>query len=164
MPKIPMGSFPEKPQPPFCVVPNPRVLNSQDLASPGKRHSSTIRWIFPCVETALPKLTGGRSLGEAALEMRALGYRIADHSGEQYWFKQSALANLRLIRGRSDFQDIWSPAEFIGNVGAAVVPLMIGMAFTAAAKGYASGDPVLVESSNDKGACGAAVFRRRMRT
>ncbi|TIS83570.1 MAG: 3-oxoacyl-ACP synthase, partial [Mesorhizobium sp.] len=81
--------------------------------------------------------------------------------GEQYWFKQSALASLRLLRGRHDFQDIWSPGESLGNVGAAVVPLMIGMAWTAARKGYAAGNPVLIEASNDAGACGAAILAAR---
>ncbi|MER9754756.1 3-oxoacyl-ACP synthase [Mesorhizobium sp. M0166] len=95
---------------------------------------------------------------ETGIEMNRLGYRIADLIGEQYWFKQSALASLRLLRGRHEFQDIWSPGESLGNVGAAVVPLMVGMAFTAAVKGYAPGNPVLVEASNDVGACGAAVL------
>ncbi len=95
---------------------------------------------------------------ETGIEMNRLGYRIADLIGEQYWFKQSALTSLRLIRGRHEFQDIWSPAESLGNIGAAVVPAMIGMAFTAARKGYAASNPVLVEASGDDGACGAAVL------
>ncbi|RWG88438.1 beta-ketoacyl synthase N-terminal-like domain-containing protein [Mesorhizobium sp.] len=98
---------------------------------------------------------------ETGIEMSRLGYRIADLIGEQYWFKQSALASLRLLRGRHDFQDIWSPGESLGNVGAAVGPLMIGMAWTAARKKYAAGSPVLVEASNDAGACGAALFAAR---
>ncbi|RUX50224.1 3-oxoacyl-ACP synthase [Mesorhizobium sp. M4A.F.Ca.ET.020.02.1.1] len=101
------------------------------------------------------------ALNEAGIEMRLLGYRIADLVGEQYWFKQNALASLRLLRGRHEFQDIWSPAESLGNVGAAVVPLMLGMAFEAARKGYAAGNPVLIEASNDAGACGAAVLLAR---
>jgi len=99
---------------------------------------------------------------ETGIEMNRLGYRIADLIGEQYWFKQSALASMRLLRGRHDFQDIWSPGESLGNVGAAVVPIMLGMAFTAARKGYAAGDPVLIEASNDAGACGAAVLAARI--
>lgn len=98
---------------------------------------------------------------ETGIEMNRLGYRIADLIGEQYWFKQTALASLRLLRGRHDFQDLWSPGESLGNIGAAVVPLMIGMAFTAARKGYAAGTPVLIEASNDAGACGAAVLAAR---
>jgi 3-oxoacyl-[acyl-carrier-protein] synthase-1 len=98
---------------------------------------------------------------ETGVEMNRLGYRISDLIGEQFWFKQSALASLRLLRGRHEFQDIWSPGESLGNVGAAVVPLMIGMAWTASHKGYAAGNPVLVEASNDAGACGAAVLGLR---
>jgi 3-oxoacyl-[acyl-carrier-protein] synthase-1 len=101
------------------------------------------------------------ALGETGIEMNNIGYRIADLIGEQYWFKQSTLASLRLLRGRHDFQDIWSPTESLGNVGAAVVPLMIGMGFQAARKGYAAGNPVLVEASNDDGACGAAILAAR---
>lgn len=102
------------------------------------------------------------ALSECGIEMAGLGYRIADLIGEQYWFKQSALASIRLVRGAHGFQDIWSPAESLGNVGAAVVPVMIAMAMTAAAKGYSGGTPVLVEASSDSGACGAAVFSARV--
>jgi 3-oxoacyl-[acyl-carrier-protein] synthase I len=101
------------------------------------------------------------ALDETGIAMNRLGYRIADLIGKQYWFKQSALASLRLVRGAHDFQDLWSPGESLGNVGAAAVPLMIGMAWTAAAKGYAAGNPVLIEASNDIGACAAAVLAAR---
>ncbi|ODT06062.1 MAG: 3-oxoacyl-ACP synthase [Mesorhizobium sp. SCN 65-20] len=103
------------------------------------------------------------ALTECGIEMARLGYRIADLIGEQYWFKQSALASIRLVRGAHGFQDIWSPAESLGNVGAAVVPIMIGMAMTAAAKGYSGGTPVLIEASSDSGACGAALFTGSVR-
>lgn len=99
---------------------------------------------------------------ETGFEMNQLGYRISDLIGEAYYFKQTALASIRLIRGRHGFQDLWSPAESLGNVGAAVGPIMIGMAWMAAKKGYSAGDPVLVEASNDQGACGAAVFGTRV--
>ncbi|WP_287185857.1 hypothetical protein [Rhodovulum sp.] len=33
------------------------------------------------------------------------------------------------------------------------------MALSAARKGYAGGDPVLIEARSEDGACGAAVFR-----
>jgi 3-oxoacyl-[acyl-carrier-protein] synthase-1 len=97
------------------------------------------------------------ALDETGIEMSRIGFRIADLIGESYWFKQSALANLRLVRGAHAFQDLWSPAESLGNVGAAVVPIMIGMAWIAVQKGYAAGNPILIEASNDDGACGAAI-------
>ncbi|RWF76519.1 MAG: 3-oxoacyl-ACP synthase [Mesorhizobium sp.] len=101
------------------------------------------------------------ALNEAGIEMNQLGFRISDLIGEQYWFKQTALASLRLVRGAHDFQDLWSPGESLGNIGAAAVPVMIGMALAAARKGYAAGNPVLIEASDDSGACGAAIFAAR---
>ncbi|OBY03507.1 3-oxoacyl-ACP synthase [Rhizobium leguminosarum bv. trifolii] len=98
------------------------------------------------------------ALEETEIDMNNIGYRISDLIGEQYWFKQSALASLRLLRGRHEFQDLWSPAESLGNIGAAVVPVMLGMAWMAARKGYAASNPVLIEASSDAGICGAAVF------
>ncbi|CAN7683063.1 beta-ketoacyl synthase N-terminal-like domain-containing protein [Mesorhizobium sp. LjRoot246] len=100
------------------------------------------------------------ALREAGMEMHNVGYRISDLIGEHYWFKQSSLALNRVMRGYRDFVDIWSPAESLGNIGAAVVPLIVGMADIAARKGYAAGKSVLIEASNDEGACGAVVLAR----
>lgn len=102
------------------------------------------------------------ALNETGIEMNRLGYRISDLIGEHYWFKQTALASIRLLRERHEFQDLWSPAESLGNIGAAVVPLMLGMAWMAAKKGYEAGNPVLVEASCDAGACGAALLGARV--
>ncbi|MEI5677265.1 MULTISPECIES: beta-ketoacyl synthase N-terminal-like domain-containing protein [unclassified Mesorhizobium] len=118
------------------------IYNKEDLPLRGDGMTSAYRSAF----------------SETGIEMNQLGYRISDLVGEQYWFKQTTLASLRILRGRHDFQDLWSPGESIGNVGAAVVPLMIGMAQIAAIKGYAAGNPVLIEASNSAGACGAAVL------
>jgi 3-oxoacyl-[acyl-carrier-protein] synthase-1 len=101
------------------------------------------------------------AFGETGIEMNRLGYRISDLIGESHWFKQTALASIRLLRGRHEFQDLWSPAESLGNIGAAAVPLMIGWAWTAASKRYAAGNPVLIEASSDEGVCGAAIFGAR---
>ncbi len=99
-----------------------------------------------------------RAMDQAGVTLAGIEYRLSDLIGEAYFFKQTALAALRLERGRSAFQDIWSPAETLGNVGAAVVPLMIGWALEAFEKGYDPGSPLLIEASGDNGACGAAVF------
>jgi 3-oxoacyl-[acyl-carrier-protein] synthase-1 len=101
------------------------------------------------------------ALAEPRIALAHVGYRIADLIGEQYWFRQSALAVARLVRDATGCQELWSPAESLGNVGAAAVPLMVGMAWTAARKGYAAGNPVLIEASSDSGACAAALFAGR---
>jgi 3-oxoacyl-[acyl-carrier-protein] synthase-1 len=101
------------------------------------------------------------ALVQTGLELHRVGYRISDLIGEQYWFKQTALALLRLTRGHREFQDIWSPGESLGNIGAAATPLMLCMAWIAAKNGYAAGNSVLVEASSDSGASGAAVLAAR---
>ncbi len=40
----------------------------------------------------------------AGIEMNQLGFRISDLIGEQYWFKQTALASLRLCGARMTFR------------------------------------------------------------
>jgi len=99
-----------------------------------------------------------QALGDAGVSLAEIGYRIADMSGEQYWFRQADLASSRLLRGRHEFQDIWHPADGIGEVGAAMLPCMLGVAFMAARKGYAPGDPVLAHAANDDGRCTALVL------
>jgi 3-oxoacyl-[acyl-carrier-protein] synthase-1 len=105
-----------------------------------------------------------QALEEAGVKLSQVGYRISDVSGEKYFFLQSALAHQRLIRGRSAFQDLWAPAESLGNIGAAALPLIAGKALISARRGYAPGSPVLIEASGDDGACGAAVLDRAERT
>ena len=52
-------------------------------------------------------------------------------------------------------------ARSLGNVGAAVVPLMLGWALAAAERRYDRGKvPVLIEASGDDGACGAGTLRK----
>ena len=98
------------------------------------------------------------AMEQAQVDLAHVEYRISDLIGEQYFFKQATLASLRLERGRTPFQDLWSPAESLGNIGAAVVPVMLAQLLTAEARGYAPGSPALMEGSGDDGACGAAVF------
>jgi 3-oxoacyl-[acyl-carrier-protein] synthase I len=57
--------------------------------------------------------------------------KIGDQSGEKFFFQQTALAMLRVQRERSEVQPIWAMAASLGNVGAAVVPLMLGWIHTA---------------------------------
>ena len=101
------------------------------------------------------------ALDEAGIELNRVGYRIADLIGEQYWFKQTALASLRLdARAARRSRTSGAPARSLGNVGAAVVPADDRHgASPPPRKGYAAGNPVLIEASSDAGACGAALFR-----
>jgi 3-oxoacyl-[acyl-carrier-protein] synthase-1 len=85
--------------------------------------------------------------------------KVGDQSGEKFFFQQTALAMQRVQRERSEVQPIWAMGASVGNVGAAVVPLMLGWMHTATARGYAGG-AILIEASGDDGACGAAIVGR----
>jgi 3-oxoacyl-[acyl-carrier-protein] synthase-1 len=88
-----------------------------------------------------------------------LDYRMTDISGEQYAFRDAALALLRTMRVRKASFQLWHPAECVGEVGAAAVPIMLAVALAAARKGYAPGPGVLLHAADDQGRRAAAVVR-----
>ncbi len=94
-------------------------------------------------------------------------YRYTDCNGEQYGFKNDRLAYARTARKLKARFDHLHPADSIGEIGAAVVPCVLGLALTAARKGYAPGpgegpEPgkvVLCHFSNDEGDRAALLLR-----
>jgi 3-oxoacyl-[acyl-carrier-protein] synthase I len=105
-----------------------------------------------------------QALTAAGLTMAQVGYRMADISGEQYAFKEADLAVSRILRDRHEFQDLWHPADCVGETGAVAVPIMLAVALSAARKGYAAGDPVLAHCGNDDGRRAALVLEAKERT
>jgi len=93
----------------------------------------------------------GDALTAAGSTMADLDYRITDIAGEQYQFREAALATTRLLRDRREDLDIWHPADCIGEVGAAALPCMLGVTLQAAAKHYAPGPRALAHVGNDDG-------------
>ena len=98
-------------------------------------------------------------LGEAGLDLAEVDYRISDLCGEQYYFKEAALAVARLLRGPKDVPDLWHPADGFGYTGAAAIPLMLAVSLTATRKGYAPGPIVLAQASHDDGRRATMVLR-----
>ena len=99
------------------------------------------------------------ALGEAGLDFSEVDYRISDLNGEQYYFKEAALAMTRVMRKRREQMDLWNPASEFGYTGAASMPLMLGVGLTAAQKHYAPGRTVIMQTSDDDGRRGTAIFR-----
>ena len=87
----------------------------------------------------------------AGFGYEALDYRICDANGEQYIFKEAALALARTLRVHKGVLDIWHPADCIGEVGAATVPCALAVAWAAADKKYAPGPGVIAHFGNDDG-------------
>jgi 3-oxoacyl-[acyl-carrier-protein] synthase-1 len=90
------------------------------------------------------------ALGAAGLAMHDTFYRITDLNGEHYKFKEAAFVEGRLMQKKLvELYDVWHPNEYLGDVGAAIVPCVLGVALHAGQKGYAPGPRALCHFSND---------------
>lgn len=98
------------------------------------------------------------ALDDAGCCEQVLKFKIIDASGSQYQFKEASLAFARLDRTKRKEFGIWHPADCVGEVGAAVGPVMIGALYAAYSKGYAPGDRVLMHLGNDGGERAALIF------
>jgi 3-oxoacyl-[acyl-carrier-protein] synthase-1 len=98
---------------------------------------------------------------EAGYGFPEVHYRIADVAGEHYAFKEAALALLRTMRVRKENFFLWHPADCVGRVGAASVPLILGVALAAARRSYSPGPGALCHFADDDGLRAAVVLRER---
>jgi len=91
------------------------------------------------------------ALAEAGREIHQMDFRIADLSGEHYYFKEAALAVNRTLHRRKESFDLWHPAECTGEVGAAAGATIVTAALAACEKRYAEGRHILAHMANDDG-------------
>jgi 3-oxoacyl-[acyl-carrier-protein] synthase-1 len=99
------------------------------------------------------------ALADAGIEMHDLDFRITDIAGEQYYFKEAALALSRTLRKRKEEFDLWHPAESTGESGAVAGIAILGLADAACRNGYAPGPGVLAHLAADAGARAAIALR-----
>jgi 3-oxoacyl-[acyl-carrier-protein] synthase I len=83
---------------------------------------------------------------------------VSSANGEQFWFREAALALSRTMRATKPRLELWHPSDCIGEVGAAAVPCAIAVAMAAARKAYAPGRGVLGQFGADDGGRVALVF------
>ena len=102
------------------------------------------------------------ALADAGCQMHDMDFRITDISGEQYYFKEAALALSRILRVRKEEFDIWHPAECTGEVGAAAGVAVICNAQAACEKQYAKGPNILAHMANDAGERAALSLQQRV--
>ena len=89
------------------------------------------------------------ALDKTGIGLKDCDHRIADMNGEQYRFREAALAITRLLRDRKVLFSIWHPADCIGEVGAATLLAMLAMLFVGARKDYLPGPVFLGHLGND---------------
>ena len=91
------------------------------------------------------------ALADAGRAMHDMDFRITDLSGEQYYFKEAALALSRTLRQRKEEFDIWHPAECTGEQGAAAGLVVVALADAACRKAFTKGPNILAHMANDAG-------------
>lgn len=97
-------------------------------------------------------------LSDCEIQMHDLDFRITDANGEQYYFKEAALALTRILRQRKEEFDIWHPVDCVGEVGAAIAPCIVSAAVAACRKDFAPGKRILCHLGNDSGDRAAMVL------
>lgn len=102
------------------------------------------------------------SLKDAGCQLHDMDFRVTDNSGEQYYFKEAALALSRTLRQVKDTFDIWHPAECTGEIGAASGVAVVIAAREACFKGYAPGHHILSHWANDAGQRAAVTLEFRL--
>ncbi|MEZ2354720.1 hypothetical protein, partial [Caballeronia sp. RCC_10] len=103
-----------------------------------------------------------RALGNAGVALKDVAYRLTDLTGEHYKFKEAAFAAGRLNGGqRLAPLELWHPMEYLGNIGAAILPCLLAQAMHAAQEGYAPGSLAVCHVSNDGGERAAVVVGLR---
>jgi len=102
-----------------------------------------------------------KMLAEAGVEMHEMDFRIADLSGEQYYFKEAVLALSRVLRRPKEEFDIWHPAECTGEAGALAGLAIVALADAACRQGFGYGPAILAHMANDTGERAALSLRFR---
>ncbi len=102
------------------------------------------------------------ALADAGCGMHHFDYRITDISGEQYYFKEAALALSRTLRQLKESFDLWHPAESTGETGAAAGLSVIALAQAACRKAYSPSPNIVAHMANDAGQRAALTLQYRV--
>jgi 3-oxoacyl-[acyl-carrier-protein] synthase-1 len=109
-----------------------------------------------------------KALSQAGIEFSDFDFWLIDQNGEHYKFKEAMLSRIRLERLRKEPRtrpyEIWHPIEYIGEVGAAVVPCLLGLFLHACKKDYAPGPCAIMSISGDSGERAALVLKQIVRS
>lgn len=105
------------------------------------------------------------ALQHAGAHQYDVAFTISDSNGERFKFKESVIAYARVDRlppeGKSrrpaGYLQRWHPVEYVGEIGAAIFPCMLGWAFEAGLKRYAPSPLCLTHAGEDDGTRAAVV-------
>jgi 3-oxoacyl-[acyl-carrier-protein] synthase-1 len=98
------------------------------------------------------------AIKDARMTEAMVDFRIADLSGEQYYFREASLAASRLFRAPRERFALWLPAESVGETGAAAGALATAWFVDALAHGYSPGPTALCHLSDSDGGRAALIL------
>ena len=96
---------------------------------------------------------------DSGVEIHNTAFRVSSVSGEDYFFTEEALAQIKTLKQKVDEQPIWHPANSVGEVGAAIGGAIVVMTYYAFTKNYALGHSALCHISNDNSQRGAFIMQ-----
>ena len=91
------------------------------------------------------------TLEGAQMESNNLNGIICDLNGENYRFKEWGIVQSRVFDGSSPVPDLWHPAEYIGDIGAASFVVYIAIGVAGIKNKFFSGSNLLMWTSSDTG-------------
>ncbi|MCL1029177.1 hypothetical protein [Serratia silvae] len=103
------------------------------------------------------------AVADSGIELNRINLSLSDLNGEYYKFNEMTIATSRFSRHDKpvSIDNIWHPIEYIGEVGAAIVPLLLGVALDSRQKGYNPGEHLLLHVGNDECERGALIANFR---
>lgn len=94
------------------------------------------------------------ALDQAGIPMAGTDYWLTDQNAEHYKAKECTVAQIRLERrdrpAVREFK-IWHPIEYLGEIGSAIGPCLLGLGYLATQNGYAPGPVALMHVGEDNG-------------
>lgn len=99
------------------------------------------------------------ALADADCSAEHLDLRLTDLTGEQYYFREAALALARVLRGGGRQPDLHHPGDCIGETGAAIGCVLMAQAFAWHTRRQGATPSFLLHVGNDTGERAAIILR-----
>jgi 3-oxoacyl-[acyl-carrier-protein] synthase I len=103
-----------------------------------------------------------RALESAGVAITSIPRRLTDLSGEQYMFKEALFTMMRTNHGpRPITPALEHPIEYLGHIGAAILPCLLAWAWHGQQQRYFEPDPLMIHIGSDEGDRAALVVQRQ---
>jgi 3-oxoacyl-[acyl-carrier-protein] synthase-1 len=133
----------------------------QIIGTGSGRERGTIGSEIPVTGEGLTQALRG-ALEEAGLQWAETYYWLTDQNAEHYKAKECTLAQIRLERRDQPAAipfEIWHPIEYLGEIGSAIAPCLLGVGLAASKARHAPGPLALLSVGEENGERAALVLQ-----